>query len=388
VTLRGDSAAARITGFIAHLRRHGFALGPGETETALSLLAADELPNPPTARLALKILLSGKREEWMRFDPLFDAYWFGRGTGIVERGAAGGERAMRPAIWNRVLPAEVAAPALGSTEPTIGPDRTPRGAAGDRLVASPSETRAHTDLRRFSTSEEIAEAERIAERLARAVRCRLIRRHSPARRGDSIDLRRTVRRNLARGGEPLELRHRQRPKRPVKLVVLLDVSGSMQLYSRFYLAFLRGLIGAWLRADAFLFHTRLVRISDALREADPQRAMAKLSMIAEGFGGGTRIAASLKAFNDRYAGQALGSRAVVIVISDGYDTDPPAALAIELARLKRRARRLVWLNPLIGWKNYAPVARAMAVALDYLDCFAPAHSLASLAALEAELARL
>jgi uncharacterized protein with von Willebrand factor type A (vWA) domain len=386
--VRGAGAAARIAGFVAHLRRHGFALGPGETETALSLLAADELPNPPAARLALKILLSGKREEWARFDPLFDSYWFGRDTGIVERGAAAGGRATRPAIWNGVPPSDAAAPASSSAERTIRPEEAPRGAAGGRFVASPSETRAHTDLRRFSTPEEIAEAERIAERLARAIRCRLIRRHRPARRGDAIDLRRTVRRNLARGGEPIELRHRQRPKRPVKLVVLLDVSGSMQLYSRFYLAFLRGLIGAWLRADAFLFHTRLLRISDALREADPHRALARLSLIAKGFGGGTRIAASLKAFNDRYAGEALGSRAVVIVISDGYDTDPPAALAIELARLKRRARRMVWLNPLIGWKNYAPVARAMAVALDYVDCFAPAHSLASLAALEGELARL
>jgi uncharacterized protein with von Willebrand factor type A (vWA) domain len=170
--------------------------------------------------------------------------------------------------------------------------------------------------------------------------------------------------------------------------VLLDVSGSMRLYSRYFLAFLRGLIGRWLKADAFLFHTRLVRVSEALSERDPSRAMARLSLLAEGFGGGTKIATSVKMFNDRFAKETLGSRAVVIVISDGYDTDPPEALAAQLARLKRRARRLVWLNPLLGWKDYAPVARAMAVALDYIDCFAAAHSLASLAALEGELARL
>jgi uncharacterized protein len=116
--------------------------------------------------------------------------------------------------------------------------------------------------------------------------------------------------------------------------------------------------------------------------------MARLSLLAEGFGGRTKIATSLRTFNDRYAEETLGSRAVVIVISDGYDTDPPEALAAELARLKRRARRLVWLNPLLGWEDYAPVARAMAVALDYIDCFAAVHSLASLAALEGELARV
>jgi uncharacterized protein with von Willebrand factor type A (vWA) domain len=116
--------------------------------------------------------------------------------------------------------------------------------------------------------------------------------------------------------------------------------------------------------------------------------MTKLSLMADGFGGGTRIATALKTFNDRYAKETLDSRSVVIVMSDGYDTDPPEALAVELKRLKRRAHRLVWLNPLLGWKNYEPVARAMAVALDYIDCFARAHSLASLAALEGELARL
>jgi uncharacterized protein with von Willebrand factor type A (vWA) domain len=116
--------------------------------------------------------------------------------------------------------------------------------------------------------------------------------------------------------------------------------------------------------------------------------MDRLSLMVEGFGGGTRIAGALKAFNDRYAPSTLDSRSVVIVLSDGYDSDAPDALVAELRRLKRRARRLVWLNPLLGWRDYAPVARAMAVALPFIDCFAAAHSLASLAALEGELARL
>jgi uncharacterized protein with von Willebrand factor type A (vWA) domain len=154
------------------------------------------------------------------------------------------------------------------------------------------------------------------------------------------------------------------------------------------LSFARGLIGRWLRADAFVFHTRLVHISDALRERDRLRAMDRLSLMAEGFGGGTRMASALQTFNDRYAREIVNSRSVIIMMSDGYDTDPPEALAEELARLKRRARRLVWLNPLLGWRDYAPVARAMAAAMPYIDCFAAANSLASLSALEGELARM
>jgi uncharacterized protein with von Willebrand factor type A (vWA) domain len=386
--VRSGGASARIAGFIAHLRRHGFTLGPGETELALSVLAAEEFPDAKAARLALKTLLSGNRDEWSRFDELFDAYWFDRGLRIFERAAREGVHPRRPDIWNKVLPPDVAEPGTGQTEGIPGLGRTPEGRGTGRLIASRSDALSRTDLRTLITPEEAVEAERIAERLARAIRYRLSRRRTPARRGETIDIRGTIRRNLSRGGEPIELRHKQRPERPVKLVVLLDASGSMEVYSRYFLNFVRGLISRWLHADAFLFHTRLVHIADALRERDSGAAMTKLSLMADGFGGGTRIATSLKTFNDRYAKETLDRRSVVIVMSDGYDTDSPEALTVELKRLKRRAHRLVWLNPLLGWKNYEPVARAMTVALEYVDCFAPAHSLASLAALEGELARL
>jgi len=382
--------SARMTAFLAQLRLNGFRVGPAETADALGFVAAQDVPDAGAARHGLKAMLTGDHEQWRQFDELFDAFWYGRGAKTAERAVGDTTRRgpKRPDMWNRLLPADGSERGDGQSLDAVAAE----GEAGDdgagRLVASRQEALRKVDLRRLVTPQDMAEAERLAERLARAIKFRQSRRRVPSYAGERLDLRRIIRRSLSKGGEPFDLVFRRRPDRPVNLVLLLDVSGSMELYSRYLMAFVRGLLGAWLRADAFLFHTRLVHVSDALGDADAMRAMARLSLMAQGFGGGTRIAGSLKTFNDQYAKQALDSRSIVVVLSDGYDTDPPPALAGELARLKRRARRLVWLNPLIGWRDYAPVAGGMAAAMPYIDLFATAHTLDSLAALEPELARL
>jgi uncharacterized protein with von Willebrand factor type A (vWA) domain len=339
-------------------------------------------------------MLSGNHEQWGRFDELFDAYWraYGFRTAVPDRsaGESNTRRNRRPEVWDRVLPAEAnadgAAPPHGAPPGDEGDDAAPEGTG--RLVASDHQSLRKTDLRDLVSPEALAEAERVAELLARAMRYRLSRRRKAAFRGEMLDLRRTIRRNTAKGGDPIDLVWRRRPDRPIRLVVLLDVSGSMELYSRYFLLFVRGLLCRWLKADAFLFHTRLVRVTQVLREQEPLKAMGRLSLMMQGFGGGTQIAGSLRAFNTRYAKEAIDSRTVVVVMSDGYDCDPPAALARELAQLKRHARRLVWLNPLLGWRGYEPVARGMAAALPYIDHFAAANTLDALAALEDDLARL
>ena len=200
-----------------------------------------------------------------------------------------------------------------------------------------------------------------------------------------IDLRRIIRRSVSSGGEPMQLLRKRRPDRPVHLVAILDVSGSMTLYARIFLAFLRGLIDVDRRADAFLFHTSLMCVSDALRDSDTLRAVNRLSMMAQGFGGGTRIGHCLEQFTGQYAGRMLGRRSVVIIMSDGYDSGGSEKVGPALEKLKRKGCRLVWLNPLLGWKDYAPVAASMAAAMPYLDRFAPCNTLESLAALEEDL---
>jgi len=152
--------------------------------------------------------------------------------------------------------------------------------------------------------------------------------------------------------------------------------------------FLHGLVDAFHEAEAFVFHTRLVHVSPSLRDRNVSRAIDRLSLMAQGIGGGTRIGESLAAFNRWHARRVINSRTAVIIVSDGYDTGDPQRLAGEMQRLRRRCRRIVWLNPLIGWKDYAPEARSMKAALPFIDLFAPAHNLESLAAIEPYLARI
>lgn len=379
-----------MAGFIGHLRLNGFPLGPRETEGALDILAHDSDLDPDLSRLRLKTALCGRHEDWERFDDLFEAFWFARGNERVrERQARSGslESTARPKIWDSILPPDDSTDGAPSSN-AASDDEAETEAATGRMIASRQTALARTDLRHIVDAAELAEAEALAMRLAGAIRFNLSRRRIAARNGDRLDMRRIIRRSLSKGGEPIDLVRRRRPVRPVRLVLLLDVSGSMKQYSRFFLQFAKGLVGKWLEAEAFVFHTRLLKVSDAMREKDPFRAMTRLSLMADGFGGGTRIGASLKAFNDNHAAQALNSRSVVIILSDGYDTDEPELLAGELKRLQKRARRIVWLNPLMGWRDYEPAARAMAAAMPLIDCFAPAGTLEELAAIEPQLSRL
>jgi uncharacterized protein with von Willebrand factor type A (vWA) domain len=259
---------------------------------------------------------------------------------------------------------------------------------GRREGSSHHEALSAADMRHIADPNEVAAAHALAARLARAMRARLTRREQASRRGLRLDLRRTIHRNISRGGLLVELVFRRRKPKPLRLVVLLDASGSMNLYTAFFVRFIHGVVDAFREAEAFVFHTRLAHVSASLRDRDVMRAMDRLALMAQGVGGGTRIGECLATFNRWHAKRIIHSRTAVMILSDGYDTGAPEELALEMRRLRRRCKRIIWLNPLIGWRDYAPVARGMQAALPYVDLFAPAHNIDSLAALEPYLARI
>ena len=390
--LRENAISARVVGFADHLRMNDFKIGPGETEDMIRHLAASPLAGLAETRLGLKILLSSQPDEWERFDSLFEAFWLSQGrrrtVSRAESDGDGGSAVSGRRLWGDHLRLSAGAERNDPPGMESEGESDVDGDAPGRLIASERTTRMKTDLRHFTDPNEIAEAERLAHDLARAMRYRLSRRYRRDQRGARLDLRKTIRANLSHGGEPMTLIKKSRPDRPVRIVVFLDVSGSMKAYSRFFLQFVKGLVCAWIDTDAYLFHTKLIRITDAVRDTDSLKAMTRLSLMADGFGGGTKLGTSLRQFNDNYAKRALNSRSVVMVLSDGYDTGTANDLSRELARLKRRAPRLVWMNPLLGWRHYQPVTAAMDAALPFIDHFAAANTLESLAAIEPELARL
>lgn len=381
--------AARVSGFMAHLRDHGFRLGVAETETALRALSCVNPIDPSDARLALKSVCAGSAEDVAQFDLLFDAFWMTEGR--VRQKIMPTEQSIPPQNTRNSRTDETqSSSAQGSIHaPEDGDDGEESYAEGTgKLVASKAHNLMKKDLREMVSAEDIRAAELLAIRLGKALRDRRSRRRKAAKKGAMIDLRRTMRHSLSSGGEPLRLAKRKRPERPLKIVALCDVSGSMMNYARPFLAFLAGLMRADSASDAYLFHTRLVRITNALRDDDPLRALNRITLLADGFGGGSKIGMNLQHFANGYARNFVDGRSVVVILSDGYDSDSPEILGEALAKLKRRGCKIVWLNPLKGWKGYEPVARGMATALPHLDAFAAATTLNDLAALETTLARL
>jgi uncharacterized protein with von Willebrand factor type A (vWA) domain len=386
----GSNLRRRLAGFVRTLRDNGFKIGLAETRDALRVLASPAALKPRLLKSALRSLFCATPSDWQRFNGIFEAYWLRRFVRSVQRTSAalGESRASLRRVFD---PGAAHRPSGGPdhVERRIGPDaeEVPDG-RGRREGASRAEALEAVDLRHIVDPDDVAAAHQLAERLARKMRAKLVRRHQARRRGRRLDLRRTIHHSVSHGGTPVDLVWRRRKRKPLRLVILLDASGSMSLYTAFFVRFLHGVVDAFREAEAFIFHTRLVHVSQSLRDHDVSRAVDRLTLMAEGIGGGTRIGESLATFNRWHAARVIHSRTAVMIVSDGYDTGEPEQLGAEMRRLSQRCRRIVWLNPLIGWKGYAPEARAMQAALPYVDLFAAAHNLQSLAALEPYLARI
>ena len=381
---RDPGPAARVMGFMAHLRSNGLRLGVSETEVALAALCEVDAAAPEQSRRALRAVCTGCKEEVDQFDALFDSYWLDAGRvkqKIVKSNPGKGDDSVHS---SRDAQGEDAG-GSGSMSAPDGGDGDAESDGEGRLIATEVRNLMRKDLRDLVRADEVAQAEAVARRLGAALRDRRSRRRIAARKGDRLHFRKTIRASLATGGEPVRLMRKRRPDRPRKIVALCDVSGSMTVYAQVFLAFLAGLMRSDPTADAYLFHTRLVRITEALRDKDTIRAIGRMSLMADGFGGGSQIGPSLGRFAKTYAKRFVDGRSVVMILSDGYDTAPPEALDAALRDLKKRGCKIIWLNPLKGWRDYAPVADGMAAALPHLDLFAAANTLDDLAGLEREL---
>jgi uncharacterized protein with von Willebrand factor type A (vWA) domain len=384
----GASMRRRLSGFVATLRAAGFAIGHAETADAARMIASQAADRPDSLCAALRALFCSRQTELTRFDELFAAFWRGRGVRQATRIAAHGGQTNAPRRFEAGPGTADSQAGLPETSLAEGPEDGATDGRGRRGGASAHDAFSAKDLRKLGGEQEMAAAIALAERLARLMRARLTRRERVRARGRRIDLRATIRRNIGHGGEPFDLAFRRRKSKPLRLVMLLDASGSMELYTGFFVRFMHAVALSFKQSEAFLFHSSLAHVSSALRERDPARALDRLALMAQGIGGGTKIGESLATFNRWHARRTIHSRTCVMILSDGYDTGEPALLESSMRALRRRCRRIVWLNPLIGWEGYAPSARGMQVALPHVDLFAAAHNIDSLAALEPYLARI
>ena len=336
-------------------------------------------------RLAARALLVHRRSDLPLFDEAFQVFWRrpAHGRSMRDLRSMGEERRYRTP---RVMP---------HREDTSDgpPDVDETDAAGDRQPV--------VDLQRSFSAREVLRQRDFAEytpaevSAARALMAELSwdlgqRRTRRLTWGDGsdVDLRRTMRRSLAYGGEMLDIAHRQRKTKPRPLVLICDVSGSMERYTRMLLHFVHTVAVSGQQLEAFLFATRLTRITRHLDHRGVDQAVAEVARAVPDWAGGTRIGEAIKSFNYQWARRVLRSGAVALVISDGWDRGEPELLSREMARLQRSCHRLIWLNPLLGSPSYQPLTRGMQAALPYIDDFLPAHNLHSLEELARHLSHL
>jgi uncharacterized protein len=255
------------------------------------------------------------------------------------------------------------------------------------LTYSATEALKAKDFAQF-TPEEMDKARRLMERIAWKITKRRSRRTVRASKGRYMDLRRTLRANMKYGGEIIELSRRRRKMKPRRVVLICDISGSMDRYSRLLLQFVHTMEQGLDRVEVFVFGTRLTRITRQLRVRNIDSALERVSKEVQDWAGGTRIGESLYTFNTRWARRVLGQGALVLIISDGWDRGDVEVLRKEMARLQRYSYRLIWLNPLLGSPTYQPLTRGIQAALPYVDDFLPVHNLDSLEALALTIAEV
>ncbi len=368
-----DSLTEALIDFGNLARRHGLMVGTQETLTTLSAAEKGLIDDRRALRFALKAIYCCDREEREVFDKIFDWFWSKERLRVQGKTTLKNQSNLRKKEQGSLV--------------MMGMGRQEEGKEDAKRVsgANAVERLRKTD---FSKIQEIDSAylEELAMKLWREMSLRLKRKMNRSNKKDQLDIRQTIREGIGQGGDLIKLRYKSRKKRKERLILLLDVSGSMDRYSFFLLRFICALGVHFERIEAFIFSTTLMRITDHLKSKNLELILPALSAHTQNWSSGTKIGECLKAFNEKYAKSVLNGSSTVIILSDGLDTGEPEVLARETKRINRRTRRLVWLNPLKGMKGYQPIQKGMSAALPQVHEFRSAHNLDSLLELENLLA--
>jgi uncharacterized protein with von Willebrand factor type A (vWA) domain len=380
--------AINIMHFARALRAAGLPIGPGAALDAISAVEVAGVRNRADFRAALEAVLVKKREHSPVFDEAFRIFW--RRRGFLEQLIALMSPVDQPAGSPGAEMEKPAAAAARIAEALMGkrePQREESAVAYDQsFTVSEAEVLQRKDFAQMS-AKEIADAIRAIAMLDLSGDERRTRRFSPDHRGVRIDLRRTLRQSMRGGGRLIDLARVSPQTRKPPIVILCDISGSMNEYTRVFLHFFHALTEKRGRVHTFLFGTRLTNVTRALRHKDPDEALAQCSGEVLDWSGGTRIGQCLHQFNRDWSRRVLGQGATVLLFTDGLEREGVSELSREMERLHKSARRVVWLNPLLRFDRFEPRAQGLRLMLPHVDEFRPVHNLASVATLVAALSR-
>ncbi|MCH7699325.1 MAG: VWA domain-containing protein [Chloroflexi bacterium] len=374
---RHGSLSANLVQFAALLKAAEVAVTTTQLIAAGQALGEIDFARRGDVREALASTMLTQVEDRAVFDELFDRYW------NLPRPEDDGPRpepaSLEPGKQKLGI-AELVDVAYVRGTPVSSQERPPRSYSAEEVFVEKD----------FATyrDDEVRAARRYLRRLAPKLATATTRRRRAARTGTELDLRRSLRRAWMTDGEVLKLLRKRRRVRRLNLVLLCDVSGSMDVYSRFLTQFVYGLQAELRRVSTFVFSTRLFDVTAMLKARSFEEALDRIRRHVDGWSGGTRIGGCLAEFNRTYGRERIGPRTAVIIISDGWDRGDVDQLRREMRLLKRRAFKVLWLNPLLGAKDYLPVAQGMAAAMPSIDAFLPVHNLASLSRVGRELMSL
>lgn len=377
----GGRLAAHVVSFACALRRLGLLVGSQQIADAATAIDILGLRRKEDVRQAFSCAFVCRSEEREVFNLAFEAFWRAHSSGIALPGLRSAQPASRPKQLSRVLDA------LGRRADAERRERSRQRTPDAILTYSAVEALRKKDFAAF-TPRELEEAVALLRRLRWRADMMPVRRLKTGPEGRRFHLPSTLRRNLGRGAEILELGKRGPVMRMRPIVVLCDISGSMERYSRMLLHFMHVVTSGFQRVESFVFGTRLTCVTRFLRVRNVDEALHVVARAVDDWGGGTRIGQCLKEFNFRWLRRVLRSSGVVVLISDGIDRGDQRLLADEMARLRRSCHRLMWLNPLLGYEDYQPLTRGMRAALPHVTDFLPVHNLEALEELGLALRRL